>query len=113
MTTQEIILSRLKKTLKKNYIYLEMSIDTYIIDPVVKTGRKNFYVFCKMEKIDRVLKNSHQFSVDLNTMMIKDKSDKSNNYIFPLVFPVDEKYNIKMSTVRKKLAKTYVKEILH
>ena len=112
MVTQEIIRSKINKTLKKNYIYLEMSLETYIIDPIVKTGRKNFYIFCNVEKINYVLKNADYYMVDLNTMMILDTRKKKIDYIFPLVFPVDEKYNLKMSTVRKKLAKTYVGEIL-
>lgn len=112
MVTQEIIRSKINKTLKKNYIYLEMSLKTYIIDPIVKTGRKNFYIFCNVEKINYVLKNADYYMVDLNTMMILDTRKKKIDYIFPLVFPVDEKYNLKMSTVRKKLAKTYVGEIL-
>ena len=112
MPIQEIILSKINKTLKRNYIYLELSLDTYIIDPIVKTGRKNFYIFCNIEKIDKVLENSNHYRVDLNTMIIHDKKGKKIDYIFPLVFPLDEKYNLKMSTIRKKLSKTYIREIL-
>lgn len=112
MNTQKIILSKINKTLKEEYVYIELSFPTFIMNPIVQTGRKDFYVFCKLNRVERLLNIARHLRVDLNTMMIEDMKGNKLDYIFPLVLPVDEKYNMKMSTVRKRLKDTYLKEFI-